>query len=93
VVALTRSLAVALAPYGICVNCVCPGWIDTPFNDPYWSRIGSNAQSRARLEADIPLGIQGNPADVASVIRFLVSPESRYITGQSIIVDGGLLAS
>jgi NAD(P)-dependent dehydrogenase (short-subunit alcohol dehydrogenase family) len=93
VVALTRSLAVALAPHGICVNCVCPGWIDTPFNEPYWSRVGKGAESRAHLEAGIPLGVQGEPADVASVITFLVSAESRYVTGQSVIVDGGMLAS
>ncbi len=93
VVAMTRSLAVALAPDGVCVNCVCPGWIDTPFNDPYWSRVGSADAARDALEARIPLGAQGNPGDVAAMIAFLMSPDSRYVTGQSIVVDGGLLAS
>jgi NAD(P)-dependent dehydrogenase (short-subunit alcohol dehydrogenase family) len=93
VVAMTRSLAVALAPDGVCVNCVCPGWIDTAFNDPYWSRVGATEAALSSLESRIPLGAQGKPADVGAVIAFLVSPESRYVTGQSIVVDGGLLAS
>lgn len=97
-VALTRSLAVALGPSGVCVNCVCPGWIDTPFNDPYWSRVGGDDPARRATALDalvsrIPVGTQGEPDDVASVIAFLTSPEARYVTGQAIVVDGGLLAS
>lgn len=93
IVALTRSLAVALAPDGVCVNCVCPGWIDTPFNDPYWDRVGGRDGAQSALENRIPLGRQGVPDEVASVLEFLLSPESRYVTGESIVVDGGMLAS
>jgi NAD(P)-dependent dehydrogenase (short-subunit alcohol dehydrogenase family) len=92
-VAMTRSLALGLAPSGVCVNCVAPGWIDTPFNNPYWARVGDTPESHAALNDRIPLGGQGTPADVASVIAFLGSPEARYVTGQTVIVDGGLLAS
>ena len=92
-VAMTRSLALGLAPAGVCVNCVAPGWIDTPFNNPYWARVGDTPESHAALKARIPLGGQGAPADVASVVAFLASPEARYVTGQTVIVDGGLLAS
>ncbi|GAA1008463.1 SDR family NAD(P)-dependent oxidoreductase [Acrocarpospora pleiomorpha] len=92
-VALTRSLAVALGPDGVTVTCVCPGWIDTPFNDPYWQRVGGRDGAQQALEARIPLGGQGEPDDVAAVIEFLVSPGSRYLTGQAVVVDGGLLAS
>ncbi|WP_459804263.1 SDR family NAD(P)-dependent oxidoreductase [Herbidospora sp. RD11066] len=93
-VALTRSLAVAMGPDGICVTCVCPGWIDTPFNDPYWKRVGGkDDRTLTNLESRIPLGGQGIPDDVAAVIEFLVSPGSRYLTGQAVVVDGGLLAS
>jgi len=92
-VALTRSLAIGLAPDGTCVTCVCPGWIETAFNDPYWDRVGRTAGSREALEARIPLGAQGQPDDVAGLIAYLVSPDSRYLTGQSIVVDGGMLAS
>jgi NAD(P)-dependent dehydrogenase (short-subunit alcohol dehydrogenase family) len=92
-VAMTRSLALGLAPAGVCVNCVAPGWIDTPFNQPYWDRVGDTPQTHAALNARIPLGDQGAPADIASVIAFLASPQARYVTGQTVIVDGGLLAS
>jgi 3-oxoacyl-[acyl-carrier protein] reductase len=60
---LTRSLADELAPQAIRVNCLCPGWIDTPFNDPFWSH--ADASERERVEAAIPLGRQGTPEDVA----------------------------
>ena len=92
-VALTRSLAIALGPDRVCVNCLCPGWIDTPFNDSYWDRVGRDDATLADIETRIPIGAQGEPADVAAVVEFLVSPGARYITGQAIVVDGGLLAS
>jgi dihydroanticapsin dehydrogenase len=92
-VAMTRSLALGLAGQRICVNCVAPGWIDTAFNDPYWDRVGHGQDARSALTARIPLGKQGAPADVAATIAFLASPEANYITGQTVIVDGGLLAS
>lgn len=93
IVAMTRSLSLALASARICVNCVAPGWIETPFNNPYWARVGDSEETRAALVAQIPLGTQGTPAEVAATIAFLASPEASYITGQTIIVDGGLLAS
>jgi NAD(P)-dependent dehydrogenase (short-subunit alcohol dehydrogenase family) len=92
-VAMTRSLALALASARICVNCVAPGWIDTPFNDPYWARVGNDQHAHEALEARIPLGVQGSPAEVAAAIAFLASPAASYINGQTLIVDGGLLAS
>jgi NAD(P)-dependent dehydrogenase (short-subunit alcohol dehydrogenase family) len=92
-VAMTRSLALGLASARICVNCVAPGWIDTAFNDPYWTRVGDSDETRSALTARIPLANQGTPADVAAAIVFLASPQAGYITGQTIVIDGGLLAS
>jgi NAD(P)-dependent dehydrogenase (short-subunit alcohol dehydrogenase family) len=92
-VAMTRSLAIALGPSGVRVNCIAPGWIDTPFNDSYWARVGDSDATRSALTGRIPLQTQGTPDEVASAIAFLASPQARYITGQTIVVDGGLLAS
>jgi 3-oxoacyl-[acyl-carrier protein] reductase len=78
-----RSAAVELANAGITVNAVLPGNIVTPgFGD-----LGEEHQ-RAMLAA-IPLGVLGEPDDVGWTVRFLASPEARYITGQTLVVDGG----
>lgn len=85
IVALTRSMATAWAKEGIRVNAVAPGWVNT--------RMASNAKSdpeRSRKIMDrIPMGAWAEPSDVADVIRFLVSDDSRYVTGVLLPVDGG----
>jgi len=89
---LVRSLAAELSPRGIRVNAICPGWIDTPFNEPYWrAQENPKAALRALLHR-IPLGRQGSPDEVAELVLFLASPLSRYITGQAIVIDGGYTA-
>jgi NAD(P)-dependent dehydrogenase (short-subunit alcohol dehydrogenase family) len=92
VMAMVRSLALAFAGSSVRVNCVAPGWVDTPFNDPYWARVGKGPETRAALERHIPVGRQGAPDEIAAVIAFVLSPEANYLTGQTIVVDGGLLA-
>jgi glucose 1-dehydrogenase len=84
---LTKSMALELGPHGIRVNAVGPGWIRTgmnPLDDP--------AQV-AQLESTIPLGRVGLPEDVADVIAFLASHDARYVSGQTLFVDGGWLTS
>jgi NAD(P)-dependent dehydrogenase (short-subunit alcohol dehydrogenase family) len=92
-VSLTRSLAVELAPRGVRVNCVCPGWVDTPFNDPYWAMQSDPQGALAELVSRIPAGRQGTPVDVAGLIVYLLGQGAAYVTGQSIVVDGGLLSA
>ncbi len=89
---LCRSLADELGPQGTRVNCILPGWIETPFNDPYWSFQNDPAEARTSLEAAIPMGRQGDPQDVSGAVLFLASPASRYVTGTSLVVDGGYTA-
>lgn len=89
---LARALADELGPHGVRVNCLCPGWVDTPFNDPHWGHQADPAAARARLEASIPLRRQARPEDVVGLILFLASPASGYITGESVVIDGGYLA-
>lgn len=88
VIGLVRSLAVELAPRQIRVNVVIPGLIETPQSLDPVNSLGADGLLRAGKE--IPWGRVGRPDEVASVIGFLTSDDSRYMTGQSVIVDGGL---
>ncbi len=92
VVNLVRALADELSPTGIRVNCVCPGWIDTPFNDTFWSHQDDTGAAVERLVSGIPMRRQGEPDDLAGTVLFLASEQSAYITGQAIVVDGGYTA-
>jgi NAD(P)-dependent dehydrogenase (short-subunit alcohol dehydrogenase family) len=86
VIALTQSAALEYGPT-IRVNCVSPGLIDTPLTAPFLD----DAAVRSGIERRTPLGRVGTPAEVASVIAFLCSQESSYITGVNVPVDGGSL--
>lgn len=88
---LTRQLAVEYASHGIRVNCICPGWIETGFNDPVLGHL-SAADLDQLIEQQVPLGRQGTSEDIAPSVVFLASDWARYITGQSLVIDGGLTA-
>jgi NAD(P)-dependent dehydrogenase (short-subunit alcohol dehydrogenase family) len=90
--ALCRSLTAELGPLGIRVNTLMPGWIDTPFNDPFWSYQQDPAERRRQIDDQIPLRRHGNPEEVSSMVLFLASPAGRYIAGTSIVIDGGYTA-
>ena len=85
VIALTRAMAVDHGPQGIRVNCVAPGPIYTP--RMYTGQM-SPAGREARRKASV-LGIEGLGWDIGHAVRFLLSEEARYITGQTLVVDGG----
>lgn len=84
---LTRSLALALAPKGIRVNAVCPGFIETPM-----LMASPDPEFGSRLSATVPLGRLGQPDEMAAVVRFLMSAEASYVTGTQIVADGGFTA-
>jgi dihydroanticapsin dehydrogenase len=92
VVMLARQLAVDYARKGVRVNVVCPGWIDTPFNDPAIERAGGKDALGPFIDAMVPIGRQGRPEEVADVVTFLASDGARLMNGSVVVVDGGLTA-
>jgi NAD(P)-dependent dehydrogenase (short-subunit alcohol dehydrogenase family) len=85
VIALTRAMAVDHGRDGIRVNCVAPG----PVYTPMVSAAGMTAAARAQRRAASVLGVEGTGWDVGHAVRFLLSEHARYITGQTLVVDGG----
>ncbi len=85
---LTRVLAQELAPYNIQVNAVAPSMVRTKFSEPFWS----NPQLCEQIVKTIPLGRIAEPVDVAHPVLFLCSAGSDFITGQTLMVDGGASA-
>jgi NAD(P)-dependent dehydrogenase (short-subunit alcohol dehydrogenase family) len=87
--ALTRLIAVQYGPQGVRANCVCPGGVDTPMTG------GAFATDAAieRARRSIPLGRYAGPDDIADVVAFLLSDDARYVTGRTLPVEGGALAT
>ena len=96
VLAITKTLAQYSARYGVRVNAVCPGMIETPMQDVVDREVArltgqTPAEIRTERNARIPLGYIGDGADAAALVSFLVGPDSRYMTGQALNADGGIL--
>jgi NAD(P)-dependent dehydrogenase (short-subunit alcohol dehydrogenase family) len=95
---LVRSLAAELAPDNVQVNAICPGWVDT---DMAWDGLDGIAASTGGTREDayrdamreVPLGRMGAPDDVAGTVAWLLSPDSRGVTGQAIDQNGGAFMS
>jgi len=85
IIGFTKSLALELAPYGITVNSICPGAIDTPQPKAH---VASEEEFYAKAKK-IPLGRVGQPEDLVGPVLFLASHWSEYVTGQMIVVNGG----
>lgn len=89
VIAMTRQMAGDYARFGIRVNALCPGWVDTPFNAPFITQMGGRAAIEAYVREKVPMGRWASVEEIAESILFLVSPRSSYMTGQILVVDGG----
>ena len=95
-IGLTRSLARDYGAAGVRVNAVCPGWVRTPMADAemdefaaHAAAIGDREAGYAAVTRDVPLGRPAQPAEIASIVRFLGSHESSYMTGSVLVADGG----
>lgn len=86
---LTKTTAVALAPYNIRVNAIGPGGAKTRFSEDVWK----NPELLKKFEATVPLGRMAETTDIVGAALFLASDASSYMTGQTIYVDGGVLAA
>ena len=89
VINLTRTAALELAPAAIRVNAVCPGLVDTP---ALRRALGRRPEREEALRGAVPVGRLGRPEEIARAILFLASDEASYITGTTLVVDGGLSA-
>jgi NAD(P)-dependent dehydrogenase (short-subunit alcohol dehydrogenase family) len=86
---MTRMLAIEWAEHGIRVNAVAPGTVDTPSRAEYFA---ANPDARKAMTDRIPFRRFGTSSEVAAAVRYLASPEAAYITGQTLVLDGGLTA-
>ncbi|MCL2785594.1 MAG: SDR family oxidoreductase, partial [Propionibacteriaceae bacterium] len=91
-VVMSKAMALDLAPEGIRVNALCPGVVDTPFNDEILATMDDPQGVLAAQCGAHPLGRLATPVDVANATAFLASDQSLFITGSTFMVDGGLTA-
>ncbi len=89
IVGMTETLALELAPHNIRVNAISPGAIDTPMVDP----LKSDSKTMEGTLARVPLHRMGKPEEVSNLVLFLASDESSYMTGSTVVIDGGWLAT
>ena len=83
-IGMTKSVAAEVASRGITLNCVAPGFIQTPMTDAL------SEDQRGRLLERVPIGRLGSGADVAAAVGYLASEEAAYVTGQTLHVNGGM---
>ncbi|RJQ79389.1 SDR family oxidoreductase [Pseudonocardiaceae bacterium YIM PH 21723] len=95
-IGLTRSIARDYGPQGVRANAVCPGWVRTPMGDGAMEQFAETAgftggrdEGYRRATAEVPLRRPAEPEEIASIVRFLGSPESSYVTGAVLVADGG----
>ncbi len=84
---ITKALSRELGEYGILVNAVCPGYVNTELTNKNVPPV-----EQEKIKATIPLRRFAEPGEIANLIKFLISDENTYITGQAIVIDGGFLA-
>lgn len=89
VVAMARQMALDYARYNIRVNTLCPGWVDTPFNEPFMQQMGGRKALEEYVRTQIPMGRWADTGEIAEALLFLASDRSSFMTGQALVIDGG----
>jgi NAD(P)-dependent dehydrogenase (short-subunit alcohol dehydrogenase family) len=89
IIGLTKSAALEAAAYGVRVNAIAPGFIETAM----YTRVAGSDENKAMMVAGIPQGRAGEPEEVAATIAFMAGDSASYLTGQVIFLDGGVMAA
>jgi NAD(P)-dependent dehydrogenase (short-subunit alcohol dehydrogenase family) len=89
IVGFSRSLSNEVAPHGIRVNALSPGWIDTPFNEPAINLMGGREKQDELIARAVPMRRQGRTSEIAEAALFLASAASSFMTGHNLVVSGG----
>jgi NAD(P)-dependent dehydrogenase (short-subunit alcohol dehydrogenase family) len=89
VVAMTKQIALDYARYNIRANALCPGWVDTPFNEPFMRQMGGRTALESYVSQKIPMGRFATTKEIAESVLFLASDRSSFMTGQALVIDGG----
>jgi len=90
IIALTKNLALDLAPYGIRVNCICPGWVETSLVNAWFALQPEEAEARAYVDSIHPLGRIAKAEEIGKAALFLASDLASFVTGVAVEVDGGV---
>lgn len=88
-VAMVKQIALDYGKYGVRVNALCPGWVDTPFNDAFTRQMGGREALMAYVGGKIPMGRFASVDEIAEAILFLASDRSSFMTGHALVIDGG----
>ncbi|MDZ4729313.1 MAG: SDR family NAD(P)-dependent oxidoreductase [Xanthomonadales bacterium] len=88
-IAFTKCLAIDGAPHGIRANCVCPGFVDTPAMQQELKSMGNGSQALRMIEKQLPVGRMARSQEIANGFLFLASDDASYVTGATLIMDGG----
>ena len=89
VVAMVKQIALDYAKHNIRVNALCPGWVDTPFNQAFERQMGGRDALENYIREQIPMSRWAAPEEIADAVYFLASNQSSFMTGQALVVDGG----
>jgi NAD(P)-dependent dehydrogenase (short-subunit alcohol dehydrogenase family) len=89
VVAMVKQMAIDHGRWNIRVNALCPGWVDTPFNEPFIRQMGGRDAIEAYIRTKIPMGRWASAEEIAEAILFLASDRSSFMTGHALVIDGG----